>query len=569
MSLGGSPPNATLLNAMSRAVSVGIVLVISAGNEGDTPQGINPDSLALVPAQTFPGSVIIAGSIGTGASPTEISTFSNRAGTGAQYYLTALGYRVLTFDHTGTSYLYSGTSFSAPVISGAVALMAQAFPNLTGKQIVEILFNTADDLGSAGVDATYGHGALNITRAFQPIGTTALAGSKIAVGADTSGTLPAAAGDAASEEDGVDGKLGVVVLDQYSRAFNMNLTGGLRSASAEVPLLRAVESNVSTNSVRAGPITIAMTVSESRRLPGQFDVAQMGIGQEDIAKSRLVAASAIARIDNKTAVALGFSEGAKAMERRLAGADAGAFLIARDVAGEPGFGVRRDTSVALRRDFGPAAVTVSMESGSAWNTNAFANDQSPYRLGSIAVDRRIGRAWLSAGISKLDEKATLLGGRMGPAFGGGGSSSTIFVDAEGRLNFGSGVTASVNGRRGWTSFGGGAFQTGAYSFDLVKSGVFGSQDQIGFRVAQPLRIDRGGLSLMLPTEYDYVSGQAIMTREQFSLSPSGREIDAEVSYATGLFGGWLSGNLYLRRQPGHVSSADSDVGAAVRYRLRF
>ena len=51
-------------------------------------------------------------------------------------------------DQTGAQFLWSGTSFSAPTISGAVALMAQAFPNLTGKQIVEILFNSADDLGA-------------------------------------------------------------------------------------------------------------------------------------------------------------------------------------------------------------------------------------------------------------------------------------------------------------------------------------------------------------------------------------------------------------------------------------
>ena len=54
--------------------------------------------------------------------------------------------------------------------------MAQAFPNLTGKQIVSILFQTADDLGAAGVDSTYGNGRLNIQRAFAPIGTTSLAG---------------------------------------------------------------------------------------------------------------------------------------------------------------------------------------------------------------------------------------------------------------------------------------------------------------------------------------------------------------------------------------------------------
>jgi len=57
-------------------------------------------------------------------------------------------------------------------ISGAVALMAQAFPNLTGKQIVNILFQTADDLGAVGVDSIYGHGRLNIQRAFQTISGT-------------------------------------------------------------------------------------------------------------------------------------------------------------------------------------------------------------------------------------------------------------------------------------------------------------------------------------------------------------------------------------------------------------
>ena len=83
MSLGGSPPSTTLLNAMQRAVNAGIILVISAGNNGEDPEGVNPDPLALVPAQHFPNNVIIAGSVGADASGTTnlgaLSTFSNRA----------------------------------------------------------------------------------------------------------------------------------------------------------------------------------------------------------------------------------------------------------------------------------------------------------------------------------------------------------------------------------------------------------------------------------------------------------------------------------------------------------
>jgi hypothetical protein len=56
-----------------------------------------------------------------------------------------------------------------------------------------------------------------------------------------------------------------------------------------------------------------------------------------------------------------------------------------------------------------------------------------------------------------------------------------------------------------------------------------------------------------------------------SLSPSGREVDAELSYGSSLFDGsaWLGGNVYVRRQPGHIASASNDVGGAIRFSLGF
>jgi hypothetical protein len=191
-------------------------------------------------------------------------------------------------------------------------------------------------------------------------------------------------------------------------------------------------------------------------------------------------------------------------------------------------------------------------------------------LSSIAVDHGFGRSRLQLGLSRLDETQSLLGGRMSNVLGGGGSTTT-FLDAEARHDFGKGWSGALTARRGWTSFAAGNFQTGAYAFDLGKSGVLGSSDRIGFRLAQPLRVEHGGFAMLLPTAYDYTTGLATSTMEQMSLQPSGREIDSELSYGSSLLSGraWMGANLFYRRQPGNIAAAPADTGAALRFTLGF
>ena len=566
LSLGGSPPGPDLIAAMQRAVNAGIILVIAAGNDA-TP---NPDPFALTPAKKFSGMVIIAGSVGTrGAGGAvnydQISTFSDRAGTGAQWYLMAVGYHDRAPDETGTQYQWDGTSFSAPTITGAVALLAQAFPNLSGAEIVDILFKSADDLGVAGVDAIYGHGRLNIGRAFQPIGATSMANSQTPVSLSGNGDLPGAAGDANTTHS-----LGAIILDGYDRAFVLNLARTLRQAPQDSPLARSLRNDIRAGNASAGPISVAMTVRQRRDLPQGFELERLGIGPEDMRKSRLVAGSAIARIDDKTAVAFGFAEGAKAMERRLGGVSANSFLVAHDIAADPGFTAKRNGSIAVRRQFGATGVTFSGETGDVWQEIRTSATGSPYRFTSIAVDRSLGRNWLSLAMSRLEEKQSLLGGRMSGVLGGGGSTS-LFLDFEGRHSFGGGWNAVLTARRGWTDFASGRFQTGAYGFDLSKTRVLGRDDRLGLRFAQPLRVEHGGFAMLLPTGYDYTTETATTSLTRMSLTPSGRELDAEMSYGSGVLGGkgWLGGNLFYRRQPGHIAIADDDIGAAMRFTLSF
>ena len=58
-----------------------------------------------------------------------------------------------------------GTSFASPVVAGVAALMFSVNPSLTPTDVVNILKQTADDLGPAGRDITYGNGRVNAARA--------------------------------------------------------------------------------------------------------------------------------------------------------------------------------------------------------------------------------------------------------------------------------------------------------------------------------------------------------------------------------------------------------------------
>jgi hypothetical protein len=351
----------------------------------------------------------------------------------------------------------------------------------------------------------------------------------------------------------------------------MNLAKTLRTAQVDYPLSRSLQNGVKVAGSTAGPLNIAMTVRERHDLSQGFELERMNIGPEDHRKATLIAGSAVARIDKDTAVAFGFADGAKAMERRLNNVAQGSFLVASDIAGSPGFLAQRNGSIGVRHQFGRTGVTISGESGNVWQDIRTTATGSPYNLATVAVDRHFGPSWLQFGLSRLDEQQTVLGGRMSSALGGGGGASTMFLDGEARHDFGRGWSATVTARRGWTSFSGGKFETDAYAVDLAKAGLLSSDDRIGLRIAQPLRIVSGGFAMWLPTSYDYSTGLATDTLTTMSLSPSGREVDGELSYGRTWLDGnaWLGGNLFYRRDPGHIANSPDDAGAAIRFSLDF
>jgi hypothetical protein len=571
ISLGGGSPGSRLLQAISNATAAGVVVVISAGNDGDKPEGANPDPFAggIAASAGARGLVIIAGSVGT---TDQISSFSNRAGTGANTYLTAVGERVRAPDQNNAAKLWSGTSFSAPQIAGAVALLAQAFPSLSGAQIVQLLYATARDAGAAGVDSVYGHGVLDLTRAFQPVGTTSLAGSTGVVSTGINGALSGPMGDASQ------GSLGAVVLDSFDRAFATELAGSIvRQAPARrLPAMMATRQRSFSAGVRNLAVTVSLVPTRD-----SIRIERLGIGSRDAGIARMLAATVSGRLGSKAQFAIGASETGNTLTARLAGRDEPAFLVARDPLHSAGFDVDVTGSAAVRQSLGRWGISLAQEQGQVLSRRdtQFAalkwdEQRSGYWRTTLGLDRSFGNLRAGLSLTRLSERDTVLGARFSGGLGAARADSN-FVDLGLRYDISEGWSLGGSMRQGWTKAklrsgvqGSGSIRTNAFAADIGKDGILARDDSFGFRVAQPLRVASGGIGIALPADWDY-STMAVSAWDKgfINLAPQGREIDYELRYSWPLLGGDLSSNLFLRRNPGNYAAMPSDKGGAVRLTL--
>jgi subtilisin family serine protease len=110
----------------------------------------------------YQGAIVVAGATGYYGA---LTAWSNRAGNVAPWYIAAPGEWVLTNCRAKCA-LVSGTSFSTSYVAGGLALMAEAWPQMSGRALAARLLSTARDAGAPGDDEIYGRGVLDLARAF-------------------------------------------------------------------------------------------------------------------------------------------------------------------------------------------------------------------------------------------------------------------------------------------------------------------------------------------------------------------------------------------------------------------
>ena len=590
ISLGGAGgANTALRNAINRATSSGIVVVVSAGNEANDvapafdPNNPSPFAQALVANGN--GLVIIATSVNDQGV---ISNFSNKAGISQNTVLSALGQSIcceyqkdtiFRFEENGQTFVrvFNGTSFSAPQIAGAAALLAQAFPNLTGAQIVNLLLTSARDAGATGTDAIYGRGILDIARAFAPAGTTTLAGTTTVVSmAGNGGTTSGAMGDVALSSR----SLNAVILDSFGRAYDIDLAHGLNATAPRLRLTPALVNQGRSVSVSSGTTELAFSISENSVGGAQIVPLALSDGQQR--QARILAGRVSAAISKDTRFSLGIRQAAAGQVAALQGMQGGAFLTATEARHENGFDRLAGNSFALRQQVGKFGLTGSIEAGEAqlyeragFEFGRSGTNRYSYSTIAMSLDRQVGPARLALGASWMREDETILGARFANFIGQGGAR-TLFVDGNGVVHLGRDWSLGASWRQGWTYANAGASVAGqsllksdAFSFDVSRNNAVVRGDRLALRVAQPLRVTSGGLSLNLPVAYDYATLTPTFGVRRFSLAPTGREISSELAWVMPLDGGYFSSNIFWRQEPGHFESAPDDVGVAFRLQFDF
>ena len=150
--LDGMTARTTL--AAEIASRMGMVLVVSAGNEGDKPWTY----------VTTPADADAAIAVGAVDARNQILSFSSRGPTAdgrIKPDLVAPGGAVLMAAVRNGNYVRNrGTSFAAPLVSGVCALLLQIEP-LDPATMRQRLRSTATDLGPVGPDTLYGWGLVN------------------------------------------------------------------------------------------------------------------------------------------------------------------------------------------------------------------------------------------------------------------------------------------------------------------------------------------------------------------------------------------------------------------------
>ncbi|MBS1145517.1 MAG: hypothetical protein H6R14_2923 [Proteobacteria bacterium] len=540
--------DANTVAAINYAAAKGAFIVWAGGNSAQNlVNNLNTSGLT----QTAIQRLVFAGSVN---SVNAASSFTNKPGAGslvsttgaktsyATRWIMAPGEAILapyTVAGNNAYYLWSGTSMAAPVISGSLMLLQNAWPILKTKgTTADLLLATTTDLGAAGTDATYGRGLANLTTAFNPYGAltvTKANGQSIAVTSLTGSLLSSGALGSLTT---IQSKLAnYTAFDSYARNFTVNLSGLIKS-----PTSKATLNPLPTNTY-SGPKVMKYAGGELAYAMDWDGGAAQRIGEFGYnAEKAQPMMTGYTLFTSATGNVSGMGYGASSsypFAKALYNDD----LIARQMSdfdttsmnslAQGGYQFSYGSNVS--RQWRVAASYTATPGATAMTPDAQQNSQVKIGAAYRYNDR------ISSGVtySNVAESNSLLGAAYssGSILALGRNATDVFGFSLGyKLDHNSGLL--LNGELAYTKAGSGdagslfsgtsAMRSQSWGVTYLQQNVWKTNDQFVASLKQPLRLNSGSAAItMASVDQD---GYAVYEKSWTSLVPDGREIDVTLSY---------------------------------------
>jgi len=499
-----------------------------------------------------------------------ISSFSNRCGASAAWCIVAPGGTVGLINKTSGYAVGAGTSFAAPQVAGADALLVAAFSNLTPQTALQILFETANKTGIYADQAIYGQGLLDIEKATRPVGALSVTteGSVTALASATSISLGSAFGMGLAQSTA---GTAIVAQDAFQRGYASSLGSHVapgvpdfdgvsrlgafgrpdeliwNDGSTRLSLIQSADPRVSAPNDAGTKFTgSAEAFGIEARLGFGIDPGRLlDSGRTPISAEMAGGMLAQGAVSNPY---LALIDGA--YSGAVAAPFAGGTLVVAIASGRPSQRVGFDPQAS---DTGSTAA--SMELAYRVSDNATVRGEAGVLQEQAAILGSTGTGAARVGNSRT-EFAGLTGEiALSPHLGGAAGVHAGLTDTDGRTG------SLIQGASDVSSFSAG--------LGLVETAALTPLGKWVMGASLPLRATGGDAQLVLPTAVD-ANGQALFSHVRAGLKADGRELDLQSAWSAPLMtnANFTSG-LLMRQEPDNIRSATAETIAAVRIDLRF
>jgi subtilisin family serine protease len=590
-SLGSNTPSsAGLRAAVQRAVNAGIVIVVPAGNIADDDPAGTGDAAQLSADVAYEpwanGQIIIAGSVD---SNNQISDFSYRAGAAAQdVFLVAPGRNITAPDYDpggGSGYVgVTGTSASTAQISGAVALLIQAFPSLSAAQVTDLLFTTATDLGAPGTDIIYGRGLINLQEAFSAQGQLVIAGSGFGAGLDigteenvSTQTFVYSGGAFGADMSFAGAVDNIMVLDRYDRSYHVDFTKTVRATQPSMSIIDFMDSGA-TNRYQS----IAIGDGASMRLGWRQDNRFSEIDRKYFSNH-------LGRDERASGLRMAISYALNDEQYAIVSSGMSLVEMMEDYRPDDYMAPNKHGFSSLLSATNTDAIGYKSQLSQKWSyQNAYASSSLRFgdelSTGPIDVNHNLmlnrfshrtsDNLNIAFDIGFLNEEGSVLGSISRGALEIGTAATTAFGGAKIDYTINANTMLFARASYGMTNVSGSSrsilgdvskLKSYSYLVGIKGQKMIFDSDQISFTVSQPLRLSSGYATVSNVTDRNYVTGQFTTSYDRISLNPTGTERDFELAYSiNGFYGANLKLNILHQLNPGHIKSIKSATTMLLR-----